>query len=109
MTILIFNKENKAEIWTDDPNRKIYQKLKLTIRPEQLSPGIFENVDVLPLALKNKFEQSLKDNEVVKKVIVFPNDARPNGHFQPCFACPHSTTAVYASLEMHLKAYPLEK
>jgi hypothetical protein len=36
---------------------------------------------------------------------IFPNDARTDGQFHPCFRCPHSTAALYSRLWLHLQDY----
>ena len=105
-TALIFIKEKKIEIWSEIPIPTRLYSFQPEYKLNQLQVGQF------PIAKNNP--SSL--NEVVSKLesfnvtelVVLPNDYRISGQFEPCFACPHSTAAVYAKLELLIHRYSLK-
>lgn len=101
----------------------MYQKqhlvdsLSISINTDQLPIGLFHlekektyfynQKDTIYMAqISNeaihKKMAALKGDPTAIPLLIFPNDARKSGTFMPCFACPHTTAAVYAQLEMYL-------
>lgn len=105
--LLLFIDDQKAELWSAAPSPVLIQTSKIDLKYSE--PGIFESLDQLAPATLSNLNHELIDLKNIRKVIIFPNDARQNGQFRPCFACPLGTTTLYASLEMHLKAFPFPK
>lgn len=62
-------------------------------------------IDIISAKEKTK-TPDLFSNYHLDQVIVFPNDARSSGKFDPCINCPHWMVEIYGSLEWYIKNYP---
>ncbi len=105
--LLLFLKERKIEIWSQTIPKKRLQVIDFDKKNDRLNIGKYTLVsDSLSRyeGLQNHFD---KNN--VTEVLIFPNDSRISGNFDPCFACTHSIAETYAKLELLLHLYPLDK
>ena len=129
--LLYFKKEQALELWAED---KLV--LQCDFFPDfDLPIGLFELQsidDQLVLNSSNdyyhlKYGKDLKEEHMMilfknktdckgqilqyqpSRIYIFPNDARNEGPFAPCFACPHWTAELYSFLQLHLKAFPKSK
>lgn len=131
--LLIFQKEQKAELWEVSEKNSLLDSFLFKKLP-QLPIGEFDlnfdeknqrleiqfpNVFYKSKAYKNEAFQALslgsdmlpatffQRPEIAKisKTIIFPNDNRRDGELRPCFACPHWMAEIYAFLNLKKKDY----
>ena len=139
LTILIFKKERKIEIWDGKDEYKIKDSIYFE-STNNIPIGFYElkentnnsnlELQFLDLRLKKRFQQIgfenfkidtpedssalilVSETDLLKllpekntKVYILPNDFRKSGQLEPCFACPHWMTEVYAQLELSLRPF----
>ncbi len=103
---LFFKKEKKIEIWSSAPSKQLLKTLK-DIKLFEVEIGVHEKVSQAFFQTNNYISKISRFNP--SKVIVLPNDPRPTGQLEPCFACSHSTVEIYAKIELLIKDYPINK
>jgi hypothetical protein len=105
--ILIFSKEQKAEIWSKKPPKELISTFNIKNRYNHFPLGQFSVTSDSVFIFKDLLLEFEDYN--LTEVIIFPNDARVSNHLKPCFACPHIITETYAELEMIIRDYTLKK
>ena len=106
-TILIFSKERKAEIWSEEVPRKLISSFNIKNRYDHFPLGKFSSTADSAHIFKDLLNEFKEYN--INELIILPNDARGAGHLKPCFACPHIMSETYAELEMIIRDYTLKK
>lgn len=103
--VLIFNKEKKIELWSSEKPSQLINTLE-NINLSTFKIGTYEAGDHSYSLIFNEISSITHASH--SKIIVFPNDPRTVGFFNPCFACSFDNTSLYAKLELIIKDYSLE-